>query len=69
MPRGRKPSVRYWPTRKAYCCWLDGVQHTLAAGPDDAPAGPTHLVALDRFRRLSAPRPRWRCPRWCSARR
>jgi hypothetical protein len=52
MPRGKKPSVRYWGSRGAYCCWIDGVQHVLAKGPDDAPTGPTYLEAHPRFRKL-----------------
>src|SRR5262249_54098512 len=59
--RGRKSSVRYWSTRGtwtdesgqkrqgAYCCEIDGKQHTLAAGPDDAPKGPTYLAATKKF--------------------
>ena len=54
MPQGRKPTVRYWETRKAYACWIDGERHFLARGPDDAPSGPTYLAALDRFRKLLA---------------
>src|SRR5262249_39066059 len=50
MPR--KPSVRYWPTRNGYCCKVGGKQHMLAAGPDDAPAGPTYLSALTAFHQL-----------------
>lgn len=52
MARGRKPSVRYWESRKAYCCWIGADQHVLARGPDDAPNGPTYLEAHARFRKL-----------------
>jgi hypothetical protein len=52
MAQGRKPSVRYWESRKAYCCWIDGERHFLAHGPDDAPSGPTFLAALDQFKEL-----------------
>lgn len=45
----RKPSVSYWSSRKAYGCWYHGVQHILAIGPDDAPAGPTYVAALKQF--------------------
>jgi integrase len=45
----RKPSVRYWSSRNAYCCWFRGQQHVLADGPDDKPTGPTYLAALKRF--------------------
>ena len=48
----RKPSVRYWDSRKAYCCEIAGDQHILAKGPDDAPTGATYLEALGRFRKL-----------------
>jgi integrase len=54
MARGRKPGVRYWDSRGAYCCWIAGEQHILAKGPDDSPTGPTYLAALDRFGKLLA---------------
>ena len=50
MPR--KPTVRYWSSRKGYCVKVAGVQHQLAAGPDDAPCGPVYLEAIDAFKRL-----------------
>jgi len=52
MARGKKPSVRDWESREAYCCWIGKDQHTLARGPKDDPTGPTYLLALDRFRKL-----------------
>lgn len=52
MARGKKPSVRYWDSRGAYCCWIGKDQHVLARGPKDAPTGRTYLAALDRFRKL-----------------
>lgn len=52
MPRGKKPSVRYWESRGGYGSTIAGAQHVLARGPDDAPTGPTYLEALDRFRKL-----------------
>lgn len=52
MPRGKKPTVSYWASRKAYCCWINGEQHVLAKGPKDEPAGPTYLEAFARFRKL-----------------
>src|SRR5262249_59323118 len=33
-----------------YCTTFRGQQHILAAGPDDAPTGPTYLAALEAFR-------------------
>jgi hypothetical protein len=50
----RKPSVRYWPSRKGggYFCVFRGKQRELALGPDDAPTGPTFLAALAAFRKL-----------------
>jgi integrase len=54
MPRGPKPTVRYWKSRKAYACWIGEDRHFLARGPDDAPGGPTYLEALDKFRKLVA---------------
>jgi integrase len=50
----RRASVRYWPSREAYCCWFKGHQHTLAEGPDDFPDGPTYQAALDAFKALTA---------------
>ncbi len=50
----KKPSVRYWDSRGGYGCWIDGTQHSLAKGPDDAPTGATYLAALDRFKKLLA---------------
>jgi integrase len=52
MPR--KPSPRYFESRKAYYCQFAGRQHLLASGPDDAPNGPTYLAALEAFRHLMA---------------
>jgi integrase len=69
MPAGRKPSVRYWASRGtwtdangkiqhgSYCVTLNGQQHVLAVGPDDAGndlKGPTYLKALSVFRDLLA---------------
>lgn len=54
MKAGRKPSVSYWPSRKGYCCWINGERVSLAKGPDDAPTGPTYLAALDQFRKILA---------------
>jgi hypothetical protein len=54
MARGKKPSVRYWDSRSAYCCWIGKDQHTLSRGPKDDPTGPTYLAALDQFRKLLA---------------
>jgi integrase len=50
MPR--KPSVRYFPSRNGYYCQYNGKQHRLADGPEDAPAGPVYLAALDAFKAL-----------------
>ncbi len=49
---GRKASVRYYASRKAYFTHFEGRQIKLADGPDDAPSGRTDLAALDEFRRL-----------------
>jgi integrase len=45
----RRASVRYWESRKAYCCWMKGKQHVLQEGPDDYPHGPTYQAAVKRF--------------------
>jgi integrase len=50
----RKPQVRYFASRNAYYTQWRGKQHPLAAGPDDAPVGPTYLAALDAFKGLMA---------------
>jgi hypothetical protein len=53
MPRGRKPSIRFHPDRKAYTAFIRGQQHTLAnSDKDDSPSGPGYLAALKRFREL-----------------
>jgi hypothetical protein len=50
----RKPSVRYWPSRKGdgSFCVFQGRQRELALGPDDAPTEPTYLAALAKFQDL-----------------
>jgi integrase len=48
----RRASVRYWPSRNAYCCHIKGQQHVLAEGPDDWPDGPTYSAACKRFGEL-----------------
>src|SRR5438067_1980086 len=50
----RRPSVRYWASRHAYCCWFKGQQHVLAEGPDDFPSGPTYQAALQKFSEITA---------------
>lgn len=52
MPR--KPSVRYFPSRGAFYCQLDGKQHKLAEGPDDRMHGPTYTAALRKYKELLA---------------
>lgn len=49
---GRRASVRYYDSRKAYFTHFEGKQIKLADGPDDAPKGPTYLAALEQFRTL-----------------
>src|SRR5262245_41678387 len=58
---GRRAKVRYWASRGTwtdaegqthkggYFCEIKGRQHTLAAGPDDFPNGPTYQAAHRRF--------------------
>ena len=48
----RKPQVRYFASRGAYYCQIDGKQHSLAKGPDDFPDGPTYKAAFDAYQRL-----------------
>jgi integrase len=50
MPR--KPTVRYFDSRGAYYCQINGQQYRLATGPDDAVSGPTYLEALRVYRQL-----------------
>jgi integrase len=54
MARGPKPSVRYWKSWGGYGAWINGTQHLLAKGSEDAPTGPTYLEALGQFRKLLA---------------
>lgn len=56
MARGRKRQVRYWPSRKGggYFVTIDGRQHELALGPDDAPGGPVYAKAVQAYGRLLA---------------
>lgn len=49
---GRRASVRYFRSRKAYYTSFGGKQTKLAEGPDDAPKGPTYLAALKKFTEL-----------------
>lgn len=49
----RKASVRYWASREGFCCWHQGKQHLLAAGPDDFPDGPVYKAAMKAFLRLT----------------
>ncbi len=46
---GRRASVRYYESRKAYFTHFEGKQIKLADGPDDAPKGKTYLAALEQF--------------------
>ena len=52
MPR--KPQVRYFDSRHAFYCQLNGRQHKLADAPagDDSPSGPCYLAALEAFKQL-----------------
>lgn len=47
MPR--RSSIRYYASRKAYYTQIHGKQVLLASGPEDYPAGPTYLSALEAF--------------------
>lgn len=49
---GRRASVRYWPSRSAYCCEYKGKLVVLAKGPDDQLHGTTYQAALKAFGRL-----------------
>jgi integrase len=44
--------VRYFPSRKAYYCQIDGAQNYLGPGPDDAPHGPNYQAACQKFSAL-----------------
>jgi integrase len=50
MPR--KPTVRYFASRNAYYCQINGRQHRLASGPDDSPSGSNYHAALDAYKHL-----------------
>lgn len=45
----RRPQVRYFKSRGAYFCQLNGKQHKLATGPDDGPSGPTFAAATKAY--------------------
>lgn len=49
----RRPSVRYWNSRSAYCTTIQGKQILLAEGEEDFPDGPCYTAALRRFSELS----------------
>jgi integrase len=49
MRRKGPPTIKYYPSRKAYYTKLDGVQHWLATGPKDEPDGPTFKKAQRAF--------------------
>jgi integrase len=50
----RRPQVRFFPSRDAFYCQINGRQHRLGDGPDDSPTGPNYLKALDAYRNLLA---------------
>ncbi len=50
MPR--KPSTRFFPSRNAYYCQLNGKQHYLGPGPEDGPNGPNFTAAVKAYARL-----------------
>lgn len=45
----RKPQIRYFRSRGAYYCQINGMQNHLATGPDDGPDGPTFRAAARKF--------------------
>lgn len=52
--RGKKPGIRYWPSRKGggYFTTWNGKQTELALGPKDEPHGPTYEKACKAYGRL-----------------
>jgi DNA (cytosine-5)-methyltransferase 1 len=50
MPRGPKPTVRYWRSRKAYECLIGEDRHFLARDPDGAPIRSTSLPVSSGIR-------------------
>jgi integrase len=55
MARGRKRQVRYWQRKGGgYFVTINGTQHELALGPDDAPGGPTYTKAIQEYGKLLA---------------
>lgn len=48
----RKPQVRYFESRNAYYCQVNGKQHCLATGPNDGPTGPTFQAAVKAYGEL-----------------
>jgi len=49
MGRRPKREITYWASKGGYGARIGGRQIILARGPDDGPAGPTFLAALDEF--------------------
>ena len=44
----RKPQVRWFETRNAYYCQINGKQHKLGDGPDDrTQQGPNYQAAVN----------------------
>lgn len=51
--RGRKPKVRFFPSKGGFYVTIDGVRHCLAkCAADDAPDGPHYQEALRQYKSL-----------------
>lgn len=50
--KGRKPQVKYFPSKGGYYTTYQGVRHTLARGPEDSPHGPTYQTAVKAYSAL-----------------
>ena len=48
----RKPQVSYWKTRNGFYVRHHGKSIRLCDGPDDRPAGPQFLLAVDTYRQM-----------------
>ncbi|MBA4189116.1 MAG: hypothetical protein C0467_14050 [Planctomycetaceae bacterium] len=48
----RKAKIGWWKTRSAYGIVIDGKQHILAVGQEDAPLGETYAAALTKYKQI-----------------
>src|SRR5262249_48029834 len=52
LPVPRKPQVRFFPSRGAFYCQVNGMQRRLGPGTDDGPEGPRFKAAVKAYTAL-----------------